>query len=93
MKICLFHIHPRFDCKLKASLFDLHGPSFVSSILYSLLLWTYSYLTKPVLQSWCHLTQGTRRATVSFEHIYLVADSKTMMWSSAYYLEVTLRLV
>ena len=25
---------PRFDCKLNASLVDLHGPSFVSSILY-----------------------------------------------------------
>ena len=26
--------YPRFDCKLNASLADLHGPSFVSSILY-----------------------------------------------------------
>ena len=28
--------YPRFDCKLNASLFNLHvhGPSFVSSILY-----------------------------------------------------------
>ena len=26
--------YPRFDCKLNASLFDLHGHSFVSSILY-----------------------------------------------------------
>ena len=26
--------YPRFDCKLNESLFDLHGPSFVSSILY-----------------------------------------------------------
>ena len=26
--------HPRFDCKLNASPSDLHGPSFVSSILY-----------------------------------------------------------
>ena len=26
--------NPRFDCKLNASLFDLHGRSFVSSILY-----------------------------------------------------------
>ena len=25
--------YPRFDCKLNASLFDLYGPSFVSSIL------------------------------------------------------------
>ena len=28
------YFHPRFDCKLNASLFDLHGPSFVSSISY-----------------------------------------------------------
>ena len=26
--------YPRYYCKLNASLFDLHGPSFVSSILY-----------------------------------------------------------
>ena len=26
--------YPRFDCKLNASLFDLHGPLFVSAILY-----------------------------------------------------------
>ena len=26
--------YPRFDCKLNASLVDLHGPSFISSILY-----------------------------------------------------------
>ena len=26
--------YPRFDCKLNASRFDLHGPSFVSSIPY-----------------------------------------------------------
>ena len=26
--------YPRFDGKLNASLFDLHGPSFVSSIVY-----------------------------------------------------------
>ena len=26
--------YPRFDGKLNASPFDLHGPSFVSSILY-----------------------------------------------------------
>ena len=29
------HSYPRFDCKLNTkSLFDPHGPSFVSSILY-----------------------------------------------------------
>ena len=35
MKTCLFHIHSLgFDCTLNASLFDLHDPSFVSSLLY-----------------------------------------------------------
>ena len=26
--------YPRFDCKLNASHYELHGPSFVSSVLY-----------------------------------------------------------
>ena len=26
--------YPRFDCKINVNLFDLHGPSVVSSILY-----------------------------------------------------------
>ena len=26
--------YPEFDCKLKARLFDLHGPSYVFSVLY-----------------------------------------------------------
>ena len=35
--------YPRFDCKLNASLFDLHGPS-LSFLCYTCLpLWTYSY--------------------------------------------------
>ena len=28
------YVYPRFDFKVNASLFDLHGPPFVSSILY-----------------------------------------------------------
>ena len=42
--------YPRFDCKLNASLFDLHGPSFVSSILYKstlmdlIVIWQSQYL-------------------------------------------------
>ena len=36
--------HPRFDCKKNASLFEIHGHSFVSSIDYtSVPLWTYSF--------------------------------------------------
>ena len=35
MKTCFVsYSYPRFDCKLNASLFDLHGPSFDFSILY-----------------------------------------------------------
>ena len=30
----MFVSYPRFDCKLNTSLFYLHGPTFVSSILY-----------------------------------------------------------
>ena len=26
--------YPRFDCKLNACLFEIHGPSFVSSVFY-----------------------------------------------------------
>ena len=35
MKTCFFsYSYSRFDCKLNASLFDLDGLSYVSSILY-----------------------------------------------------------
>ena len=34
MKMYVSYSYLRFDCKLNVSLFDLHGPSFVSSILY-----------------------------------------------------------
>ena len=35
LRTCLFHIHNLgFNCKLNAGLVYLHGPSFVSSILY-----------------------------------------------------------
>ena len=54
MKNILFHIH---SLGLTAGSLDLHGPLFVSSILYK----TYSYLTKPVPLSGCHLTKGSRR--------------------------------
>ena len=33
MKMFVSYSYPRFDGKLNASLFGLHGPSFVSSIL------------------------------------------------------------
>ena len=42
---------PRFDCKIRVSLSDLHGPSVVFQILLyftSLPLWTCNYPTKPV---------------------------------------------
>ena len=38
----------RFDGKLNANLFDLHGPSFVSAISYKTAFMVYSYPTKPV---------------------------------------------
>ena len=34
MKTCVSYSLPRFNCKFNASGFDLHGPSFVSSVLY-----------------------------------------------------------
>ena len=33
-KVLVSYSYPRFDCKVNVSLFDLHGPLDVSSILY-----------------------------------------------------------
>ena len=65
--------NPRFDCKLNASLVDLHGPSL--SLLYytSLPLWTYSYLTKAsTLTTVPSYSRHWAGASVSFGHIFLV---------------------
>ena len=65
--------YPRFDCKLNATLFDLHGPSFVSSILYKSVfmdLWLSDksqYLNHNAI-----LLKALAGAFVSFGHVYLV---------------------
>ena len=64
--------YPGFDGKLTACLFDLHGPSFVSSNHAGLPLLTYSYQTNTVPLSWCHLTQSTRRGHPCPLDTYLV---------------------
>ena len=59
--------YPRFYDKLNASLFDLHGPSFVSSILYvykSAFMDLYQYLNHGAI-----LLMALGGASVSFGHI------------------------
>ena len=65
--------YPRFDCKLNASLFDLHGPSFVSSRLYKSAF--IVYMTKPVPKLRCHFTQGSRQGNSCPLDTYLVRIS------------------
>ena len=63
----------RFDCKLNASLFDLHHPSFVSSILCkSAFLDLWSWVRYPVWQhTFVSPSAFSRRAVVSYWRKYV----------------------
>ena len=69
----VLYLYPRFDCKLNASLFYPHGPSFVSSKLYK-----YAFMDLQLSDKRQYLKHGAillkplGGASLSFGHIYLV---------------------
>ena len=64
-KVLVSYSYPRFDCKVNVSLFDLHGPLVVSSILYeSVASWQNQYLNQGAI-----LLKAQAAASMSFGHI------------------------